>query len=94
MCCDGLMKHCNQRCQLNHVVRARLLCLQFNTYWQLYSNVRLANGTGDRGYHMLDANNFEMPIWIGMRNYFLASQEFLQRFWMCYGGWPSDYTYR
>lgn len=28
------------------------------------------------------------------QDYFAASDVFLQRFWSCYGGWPSDYTYR
>jgi hypothetical protein len=29
-----------------------------------------------------------------LQDYFAASDLFLKRFWACYGGWPSDYTYR
>lgn len=41
--------------------------LQFNKYWQLYSNHRLANGTGDRGFKLILSNHQEAPIWTSMK---------------------------
>lgn len=49
------------------VLLLRLLLLQFNQYWQLYSNHRLANGTGDRGFWLVLPNRQEAPIWTSMK---------------------------
>lgn len=41
--------------------------LQFNQYWQLYSNHKLYNGTGDRGFWLVQPNRRETPIWTSMK---------------------------
>ena len=44
---------------------------------------------------MLDSSKHGVLLgFVLLQDYFAASDIFLQRFWACYGGWPSDYTYR
>lgn len=50
-----------------HVHCAILNPMQFNQYWQLYSNHRFNNNTGDRGFWLILPNRREAPIWTSLK---------------------------